>query len=400
MKDSTKRVTRRELVRLGAMAGATAALGGTSIAIAGAKQALAAPAPARAVKTLTVGLGGDASNLNTLTDTFAPLTSFYYALWDPAIDVRFNRAGRVQFVPVVAESWRVLDDKLTWEFKLRQGLKFHNGEDIDAEAFAFSLEWMMQEKTANNNTKSRLNPVWDRVRAVDKYTVHVKTRIPYVLTPNAFAEFMPVPPKHFQQVGAQRFGQSPVGSGPMRFVEWARGQRIVLERNPRYWREPVKFDRLVLRPIPEDATRVAALEVGELDIAFNVPPDSTRRLMSRGIRIQWAPLGQGMNLTTKLTIASPITDVRVRQAMNFAIDKRLVINTVMGGYGRELRAQMAGPSALGYNPNILPYPYDVERAKRLLAEAGYPNGFRMDFDTSQGRYLKQKEVSEFLVGEY
>ncbi len=391
-------LTRRDLIRLAAVTGAGVALGSASTLTKGVGRAFAGAASAR--KTLTVGLGGDAPGLNPLSNTFAPITSFYYALWDSVIDVKFDRTGRVRFEPILAESWRVLDDKLTWEFKLRQGLKFHNGEDWDAEAFAFSLDWVMNEKTAIANVKSRLQPVWDRVRVVDKYTVHVKTRSPFVLTPNAFTEFLPVPPRYFQQVGPQRFATAPMGSGPFRFVEWLRGQRIVLERNPRYWRGPMLFDRLVFRPFPEDASRVAALEAGEVDIAYNVPPDSAKRLQSRGIRIQWAPLGQGMNLTMKLTIPSPLNDVRVRQAMNLAIDKKLLIKEIMGGYGRELRAQMASPSASGYNSNLVPYPYDPDRAKRLLGEAGFGNGLRMDFDTSQGRYLKQKEISEFLVGEY
>jgi peptide/nickel transport system substrate-binding protein len=392
------RMTRRELLRRSAVAGA-AALGGASLLGASARRSAAGPPPGPA-KSLTIGLGGDAPSLNPLTDTFAPLTSFYFALWDPAIDVAFDSGGRVRFEPVLAESWRVLDDRLTWEFKLRQGVKFHNGEDCDAEAFAFSLNTVINDKTQGNNVKLRLKPIWDGVRVVDKYTVQIKTSIPYVLTPNVFTEFHVVPPRYFQQVGPQRFAEAPVGSGPFRFVEWQRGQHLVLQRNPSYWRKPPQFDRLVFRPFPEDATRVAALEAGELDIAYNITPDATRRLTAAGIRIQWTPIGQGMNLTMKLTIPSPLTDVRVRQAMNYAVNKRLLIQAIMGGYGRELQAQLAGPSALGFNPALASYPYDPSRAKRLLADAGFANGFRLDFDTSQGRYAKQKEVSEYLVGQF
>lgn len=392
------RLTRRDLLRLAAATGAGVALGGPSTLTNGVGRAFAGAA--RATRTLTVGLGGDVPGLNPLAEAVATATSFYWALWDSAIDAEFDRNGRVKFVPVLLESWRVLDDKLTWEFKLRQGLKYDNGEDWDAEAFAFALEWFMNEKTATNNVKSRLQPVWDGVRIVDKYTVRVKTKRPFVLTPNVFAEFRGVPPKYFQRVGPQRYAQEPVGLGPFRFVEWVKGQRIVLERNPRYFREPVGIDRLIFRPFPEDATRVAALEAGEIDLAYNVPPEAKRRLASRGIGMPWVPVGQGMNLTMKLTIASPISDVRVRQAMNFAIDKSLLVNELLGGFGRVLRGQMASPSALGYNSNLTPYPYDLNRARRLLDEAGFKNGFDMDFDTSQGRYLKQLDISQFLAGEY
>src|SRR5262249_11462170 len=139
---------------------------------------------------------------------------------------------------------------------------------------------------------------------------------------------------------------------------------------------------------------------GEIDIALYVPPDSAKRLQARGIRIQWAPIGQGMQLTLKLTIPSPLADLRVRQALNYAIDKELMVNEIMGGFGPVLGGQLASPSAIGFNPALQPYPYDVERAKRLLAEAGHANGFQLDFDGSQGRYLNHKDAQEFLVGEY
>ena len=389
-------MTRRGLLRRGVVAGAAAALGSNALVLAGGRWSQAAPASG----ALTVGLGGDAPSLNPLSDTFAPVTSVYYALWDPPIDVAFDSSGRVQLVPVLAESWRVLPDHLTWEIKLRTNIKFHNGEDCDAEAFVFSLNWLLANKSTGNNVKLRLAPIFDSATVVNKYTVRVKTTVPYVLLPNAFTEFQPVPPRYFQQVGDARFAQAPVGSGPFRFVDWQRGQQLTLERNSGYWRKPAQFNRLVFRPFAEDATRVAALQAGELDIAFNVPPDATRQLTSGGFRIQWTPIGQGMNLTLKLTIPSPLTDVRVRQAMNYAVNKHLLIQAVMGGYGRELRAQLSSPSALGYDPNLAPFPYDPQRAKQLLAEAGFANGFRMDFDTSQGRYAKQLEVSEFLVGQY
>ncbi len=399
-KDRNEGLTRRELLKRGAIVSAGVAFGGQTLLTLGAKQSAANTASTPALKTLTVGMGGDVPGLNPLGHRVATATTVYYSLWDPLVETAFDRNGRVRYEPALAESWRVLDDKLTWEFKLRQGLKFDNGEDWDAEAFAFSLDWMMNEKTALTNVKLRLAPVWDRVQVVDKYTARVKTKLPFVLTPYVFTEFSPAPPRYFQQVGPQKYAETPVGLGPFRFIEWIRGQRIVLERNPKYWRGPMQFDRLVVRPFTEDATRVAALEAGEIDIAFYVPPDSAKRLQSRGMHVEWTPLGQGMNLPLKLTIPSPLTDIRVRQAMNFALDKKLLINEIMGGYGRILRAQMASPSSIGYNSNLVPYPYDPERAKRLLDEAGHSSGFRLDFDTSQGGYLKQLETSQFIVGEY
>jgi peptide/nickel transport system substrate-binding protein len=398
--DRTQQMSRRQLLHWGSLASAGIALGGSTLLAAGGMGAPRA-ASAAALNTLTVGFGGEPPTLNPLFVTIAPATSFYYALWDAPVDVKFDRTGRlVGYEPVLFESWRVLENKLTWEFKLRQGLKFDNGEDWDAEAFAFSLDWMMKQKDAQTNVKLRLAPIYDSAKAVDKYTARIETKAPFVLTPYVFTEFRGVPPRYFQQVGPQKYGESPVGLGPCRFVEWRRNERIVLERNPRYWRGPVGFDRLMFRAFPEDATRVAALEAGEIDIATGVPPDSAKRLLARGFQTAWVPVGQGMQVTMKLTIPSPLTDVRVRKAMNFAIDKKEMINSVMGGYGRVLRAQLASPSAVGYNPNILPYPYDLAEAKRLLAEAGFGNGFRMDFVVGLGGYLNGQQAAEYLTGAY
>ena len=393
------KLSRRALISKGAAACGGLVLGGASGL--GAPAAAPRAASTAAPHTLTLGYGGEPPTLNPLTTLAAPATSFYYALWDPPIDVKFDKNGKLlAYEPVLFESWRVLDDKLTWEFNLRQGLKFDNGEDWDAEAFAFSLDWMMKEPTAQTNVKLRLAPIYVGVQPAGKYTARLVTKSPFVLTPYVFTEFRGVPPRYFQQVGSQKYGDAPVGLGPCRFVEWQRNERIVLDRNPRYWRGPLAFDRLIFRGFPDDATRVAALISGEVDIATDVPPDSTKQVLSRGQQVQWSPVGQGMQVTMKLTIPSPLTDVRVRQALNFAVNKKEMIDTVMGGYGRILRAQLASPSAVGYNPDLLPYPYDPAEAKRLLAEAGYGKGFQMDFVVGLGGYLNGKQAAEYLVGAY
>lgn len=377
-------------------------LASTSAAALAACAPIGSPAPNASGKPdkLIVGIGAEMQNLNPLARFVAPLGTLFSSMWESPINISFTPKGEVLYQPGLAESWRVLDDKKTWEFKLRQGIKFSNGEDWDAEAFAFSVDWIIKEKTALNNMRTRLAPIYGGVKVVDKYTVQVMTKEPFVLGAVIFGEAFFAPPKYYASVGPTGFAEKPVGIGQFNFSEWIKGDRVILKANPNYWGDKPAFETLVFKSYPEDATRLAALEAGEIDIAVNVPPDSAKRLESQGFRIEWSPVAQGMQLTFKMITPSPLQNARVRQAMNLAIDKKALTGQLMSGYATALGGQLVSPSAFGFSKTVPSYPYDPEKAKALLREAGFPNGFTMNFDTSQGRYVKQKEVSEFLVGEY
>ena len=407
-----KELTRRELLKAGA-------IGGLAAVAASCAPAPAAPTPTPVPKkiptptvvkkktTLTMGIGGELPGLNVLVKVEAPGHSMYYACWDSWMKGEFTADGTLKRMkPLLMTEWKVSEDKHTWQFKLREGVKFHNGEDFDAEAAAFSVDYVMTSELSSITARSLLRALYDGVEVVDKYTLNVKTKQPFVMTPLVFVQLWTVPPRYYQDVGPEGFAEKPVGIGQYRFVEWRKGQHIILEKNPDYWGEQATIDELIFKPFPEDATRVAALQAGELDMAYNVPPDDAQRLTDAGFEISWIPLGQAMNLTMKTgsnpkhPYVGPINDKRVRQAMNYAVDNDSLVKDIMGGYARPLDGQIVGPSCFGYNPDLKRYPYDPDKAKALLAEAGYPDGFTMDFDTSQGRYSKQKEVSEWMVGEY
>lgn len=347
--------------------------------------------------TVTVGLAGEVDSLDTIGSAVGSAVGYtiFEALFDPL--VRVNPAdGSVQ--PALATSWRVVDPQ-TYLFIIRRGVKFHNGEEFDAESAKFTLEHLLRVKTW---LVSRL-PFVERVEALDRYTLRIRTSQPDVLLPVGLADIPMYPRQYYQRVGTQGFSTNPVGTGLFKFARWERGVRIVLERFDGYWGKKALLHTVVFRPFVESGTRLAALEAGEIDVAVNAPPDDAARLRGRGYQIHWTPIGQAMMVQFKLPATapadSPLRNVKVRQALNHAVDKEALVKSVMLGFGKVLDGQIVGTDAFGYNPALKPYPFDLQRARQLLSEAGYASGLTIKMETSEGRYVKHREVSEALVGQ-
>ena len=301
----------------------------------------------------------------------------------------------------LAESWRLLNDT-TWQFKLRGGVKFHNGEPFDASAVKFSVERMLNPQQAAPGRTSIATI--DRVEIVDPLTVNVITKTPFPLlpvrmSPGHCGTVGIVPPKYVAQVGDAGFAVKPVGTGPYKLVEWVKDDRLVLEANKDYHRGAPAIDRLVFRPVPELTTRVAALLSGQADLVSDVPPDQVGKVKASGVaRIEVSTLG-GFIIMMKITnylMPGPWQDVRVRKAINHAIDMDTIIKTVLEGYGQVLGVPLE-KEAFGFNPNIKWYGYDPERAKALLREAGHPNGFEMTLHVPNRRYMNDIEVVQAMA---
>ena len=301
----------------------------------------------------------------------------------------------------LAESWRLLNDT-TWQFKLRRNVKFHNGEPFDAAAVKFSIERMLDPKQAAPGRTSIATI--DRVEIVDPLTVNVITKAPFPLlpvrmSPGHCGTVGIVPPKYVAQVGDAGFAIKPVGTGPFKFVEWVKDERLVLEANKDYHRGAPAIDRLVFRPIPELTTRVAALLSGQADLVSDVPPDQVAKVKASGVaRTEVSTLG-GFVIMMKITnhlMPGPWQDVRVRKAMNHAIDMPTILKTVLEGYGDILGVPLE-KEAFGFNPNIKWYAYDPERAKTLLREAGHPNGFELTLHVPNRRYMNDIEVVQAMA---
>jgi len=310
--------------------------------------------------------------------------------------IRLSDDGR-DFVGELAESWKVVDPT-TWQFRLRRGVKFHNGEDLNAAAVKFTLD-----STLDPERKTRQRPTYvafKEVRIDDPYTVSIITHKPYAIALTQLQYLMVVPPGYIKQVGWDEFGRKPVGSGAFKFKEWERDVRVVLEANDAYWKGKPKVRTLAFRAIPEDASRIAAVQRGEVDIIDAVPYDRIKELQgSPTVKITQRQ-GEQVYVGLDTLRVEPLKKREVRQALNYAVNADALVKNLLLGYAVRLNGPMF-PTTPGYDEKQPAYPYDPERAKRLLAQAGYPNGFEVDFAVSpafQG-IAKGTEVGEAIAGQ-
>ena len=298
----------------------------------------------------------------------------------------------------LAESHKLINNT-TWEFKLRKGVRFHNGDSLTAKDVKFSIDRLVNPAT--NNPISSLYLTIDKVAVVDDYTVVITTKKPDPLLLKRLAlTAWVVPASYIEKIGIEEYLKKPIGTGPFKFVRWVKNDNLTLEANKDYWGGAPKLNRVVIKSIPEASSRVAALETGEADIVSNIPPFLIPQLKSKsGIEIQSVLSGRIMlvQLNTRENGQAPLKNLKVRQALNYAVDKKLIIEKVLMGSAVE-RANLLTNYHFGFDPNVKPYPYDPQKAKKLLTEAGYGDGFQLDFACPIGRYLMDKEVSEAICG--
>src|SRR5437899_2327766 len=336
-----------------------------------------APVAAQPAGTLVVGLVAEPVNLDPPQVT----------------DLNSNRVGRrivetlvtfpdesTQVVPGLAESWTISKDGLQYTFKLRRGIAFHDGTPLNAEAVKFSIERQINP----NHPAYKLgkypfaNYFFGNVKAVE---VLSDERVAFLLN-EPRASFLAVltagaasivSPAAVMKWGPD-YPNHPVGTGPFRFASWDRGQRVVLEKNPAYWKYPVKVERVIYRPIVEDQARLTELLTGGLDLIVGVPADNVGQLEKNpkvsvlkqtGAHVWYL----GINNQKK-----PFDDKRVRQALNYAVNKDAIVRDVLKGTGSLSRGPVL-PNTWGADAALKAYPFDPDRAKKLLAEAGYPTGF-------------------------
>jgi peptide/nickel transport system substrate-binding protein len=311
-------------------------------------------------------------------------------------DSLVGRDADNRIVPQLAESWRLVDDT-TWQLKLRRGVVFHDGEPFNAEAVRFTFQRVLdpEQKSPNRANMAEIA----RVDVIDDYTVNLVTRQPYAPLINRLLDFPIVPPRYAAEKGNQGMALRPVGTGPYRFVELVKDDRLVVEAFDRHWRGAPRIRRVVYKPIPEPFTRAAALRNNDLDLITTIPPNLARELEGvGGIRAQRVPstwiIYLGLNAFKK-----PLSDVRVRQAVNYATDVDAIVKNVLEGNGRRLEGPLT-PQMFGYDASVKGYPHDPARARKLLAEAGYPDGLEITLESPAGRYQGDKEIAEALGGQW
>jgi peptide/nickel transport system substrate-binding protein len=324
-------------------------------------------------KTLVVAQTIDASTLDPQKQGKMPDMNILINIFDTLV----TRNAKGQLAPALATEWKAIDN-VTWQFKLRKGVKFHNGEEFDADAVKFSIDRLLDPKTTS--PIAELRNVKKTV-VVDKHTVNIVTNEPDPILPNKTVLFGGVilPPKYVTEKGDAYIAKNPVGTGPYKFVSWQKDNQVVLEANKAYWKGAPKFDRLVIKTIPSMADMVAALKAGEVDFTTGMTADAALSLANDShIKVVAAPWIRTYFVSLDTTV-KPLNNVKVRQALNYAVDVPAIIKNILGGRAKRV-ATLVPSQNFGYNPSITPYKYNPAKAKKLLAEAGYSKGFTVTFD--------------------
>ena len=298
-----------------------------------------------------------------------------------------------KLTPRLASSWTVKDNRI-WEFKLRPGVRHHDGTPVTAEDVKYSLDIYRQDGSARKaNTVGITN-----VEVVNPQTVRITTDGPRPGLMANLSLLLIFPKKAREKMGADEFGKKPVGNGPYKFVEFVRGQRLVLEANPDYYRGRVQPSRLVLRPIADPATRVAELKTGGVQIIQEPSLAQVKELQNDPNTELKLLKGGRLIIHPFNTTEPPFDDVRVRLAANYAVDRTSILQRVLENYGQLLHGPFASAWP-GYDPNLKPYPYNPAKAKQLLTEAGYPNGIEATFSITSGAFLRDRDIAEVMASQ-
>ncbi len=339
------------------------------------------------------------TNLATMDPHRHSVMYNYYVNWATNDNLVYRDPKTMKIGPHLAESWRLINDT-TWEFKLRKGVTFHNGNPFNAECVKFTIDRILDPKT-KSALRGAIKTI-DHVEIVDDYTVRIITKEPNPVLLHRFTSLGIVDPKHLKEVGDEGLAKKAMGTGPYKFVEWVKGERLVLEANENYWKFTPAVKTIVFRPIPEMATQIAELLSGGVDIIMRVPPDQasvienskTARISKvSGLRVVFLQLdASGWAGSTLLQ------NRKVRQAFNYAINVEGIMKHILGGMALRCPTGV-NPMSFGYDGTIKPYPYDPEKAKKLLAEAGYPDGFTIDLSSYSGSIISVKQIVEAISGD-
>jgi len=360
-----------------------------------AAAATAAPAATKRSTELRFALASEPNTLDPHLTVGRNSQIFVVNIYD-GLSARDDKANGI---PGLATEWKVLENPSTWQFKLRQGVKFHNGDSFDAESVKFTIE-----RAINPETKSTIGSELSSLAGadiVDPYTITVRTKQPDILLPYRLGELFGgmLSPNVARSADAATLGTKPVGTGPFKLVEWVKNERLVLEAFDGYWRGPASIQRITVRPILEDAARIAALQAGEVDFISNVPYQRISELEKDPNLIVKTVSTPRIFFVAIDPRQKPFDDVRVRQALNYAVDVESIIKTLFLGHAKRL-ATNVDTTALGYDGSVQPYPFDPTKAKQLLSDAGYPDGFDTEFDAFTGSIADHSKpaeaVAEFL----
>ncbi|MFD1414300.1 ABC transporter substrate-binding protein [Oceanobacillus jeddahense] len=326
---------------------------------------------------LVVAQQADTSTLDPQKQGKMPDMNILINMFDTLVGIDNNN----NLTPSLALEWESINDT-TWEFQLREDVVFHNGEEFNAETVKYSIDRLLDPETQSPIVE--LNNV-DSVEIVDDYTVQIHTDGPDPILPNKLTLFggVIVPKQYIEENGEEHFAENPIGTGPFKFVSWQKDSAVNMEANDDYWDGEPDIKELIFRTIPDESNLASALQTGEIDIATNLSPDLVTQIegeseieimAEEGIRTFFISLD-----TTDPD--SPLAKKEVRQALNYAVDVDLLIDSVLGGHANRV-ATILPEQNFGHDPSIQPYESDKDKAKELLAEAGYEDGISIELEAS------------------
>jgi peptide/nickel transport system substrate-binding protein len=376
-------LTRRDLLKSAATLGAAAAVA----------PALGGPAQAQTTqkRELVIAQGGDIAFFDPHMSTSANEIRVSFNIFDNLI----SRHPDGKLHPGLATEWK-LQGQTAWVFKLRSGVKFHNGDPLTSADVKYSLE-----RSWDPALKTRVNTVFttiDRVEAPDPMTVIFHTKKPDPLLPARLAFYggQILPEKYAKAAGPEVFNQKPIGSGPVRFASWTKDDKAVLETNPDYWGGKLDVDRVIFRPIPETAPRIAAVLKGEVDMITALPPDHSERVSGNPTTRVAGALYAGLYVLAVNSKVKPLDNPLIKQALSLSIDRAAIVKELWRGRG----IVPSGPIAKGdnhFDAGLPPLKYDPKEAREKLKQGGYKNE-EIVIETTVGYTTNDKPMSEAIQG--
>jgi len=360
-------------------------------------------AGAAGAKELTLGLASEPTSIDPHFHNLGPNNALSSHIFSPLI----LQDEKQNLIPGLATSWKAIDDT-TWEFKLREGVTFHDGTPFTADDVIFTFK--RAPEVEGSPASFGIYTKGKTLTKVDDHTLHIKTESPYPLMPNDVSTIYIVSKKHGEGAKTEDYnsGKVAIGTGPFKFGEYVPGDRIVMSRNEEYWGDKPEWTKITFKPIKSGPSRVAALLAGDVDIIEQTPTIDIERLkkdsslqLSEGVsnRVIYLHLDQFREDSPFVKgkdgaqIKNPLLDARVRKAISKSINRDLIVDRVMEGVAIKA-GQLLPEGFFGRSPNMQPEAYDPEGAKKLLAEAGVPDGFKLTIHGPNDRYINDAKIAE------
>jgi peptide/nickel transport system substrate-binding protein len=368
----------------GAAVRSTAGGGATTAAIPGA--------PDAAANRVVIMQGVDANTLDPAFTNATPEDNILMNIMQGLI----TRDANESLVPLLATAWKNLDPT-TWDFTLRQGVKFQDGEDFNADAVKYTFDRLADPNLKAPNVSVLKRMQFKEVKVVGPYEVQIVTSAPQPILPDYLANFYILAPQYYSSHPEGYLATHPIGTGPFQLVSWVKNQAVTLQRWSGYWGPQPQLAEIVFKPEPEPATQLDALKTGAADIVTLLAPDQVKTVQAFP-NAKVAAFESSRDVYIGFSVNRPyFKDARVRQAFNYAVNWDAIKNSLLGGYGERLGSIVRKKS--DRNPAVQPYPYDPAKAKQLLAAANFPMDQQLILDTPVGRYTDDQQIAQVVASD-